>query len=406
MYGYEEALGLLRRPGCRPRQGRHRAAVLACDLAAGLKAAGGGLPDRLDELATAHGVHATAGLSLRMEPAARDAVVERLRAQPPAGWAATAPRRTCSCCGARRRRAREHRSERASEERTTPGSRPSAGDRVVVRPSGTEPKLKAYLQVVEPVSGDLAGGPGRGGRAHGRPARRGRGADRAAPDPAAVITAASLPPVPRPKVHDAALRLRLLECAGATLSTRGLAALSLRTLAADVGTSTTAVYALFGGKPGLLAALHAEAFARLGARLDAVPVGADPVEDLVALGRAYRDAALADPHFYEVMFGGALPADEQWWAVGGTAFCGPSSSWSSGRRPAARCARDVDAATVSLALWATVHGLVSLHLRGLHPADAPAPDEVVRPRPAGGRRGWLGGARHCHDAPAPIEPSV
>ena len=73
--------------------------------------------------------------------------------------------------------------------------------------------------------------------------------------------------MPRPKVHDAALRLRLLECAGATLSTRGLAALSLRTLAADVGTSTTAVYALFGGKPGLLAALHAEAFARLGARL-------------------------------------------------------------------------------------------------------------------------------------------
>ena len=34
---------------------------------------------------------------------------------------------------------------------------------------------------------------------------------------------------------------------------------------------------------------------------------------------------------------------------------------------------EVDPPTVSLALWATVHGLVSLHLRGLHPADAPAP---------------------------------
>ena len=136
-----------------------------------------------------------------------------------------------------------------------------------------------------------------------------------APATEPLITGVSLPRVPRPKVHDAALRLRLLECAGATLSTRGLAALSLRTLAADVGTSPTAVYALFGGKPGLLAALHAEAFARLGARLNAVPLGADPVEDLVALGRAYRDAALADPHFYEVMFGGALPADERWCAV-------------------------------------------------------------------------------------------
>ena len=77
--------------------------------------------------------------------------------------------------------------------------------------------------------------------------------------------------MPRPKVHDAALRLRLLECAGTALSTGGLAALSLRTLAAAVGTSTTAVYALFGGKPGLLEALHAEAFSRLGARLCAVP---------------------------------------------------------------------------------------------------------------------------------------
>ena len=61
-----------------------------------------------------------------------------------------------------------------------------------------------------------------------------------------VIGGSSLRRVPRTKVHDAALRSRLLECAGATLSAGGLAALSLRSLAAEVGTSTTAVYALFG----------------------------------------------------------------------------------------------------------------------------------------------------------------
>ena len=83
-----------------------------------------------------------------------------------------------------------------------------------------------------------------------------------------MIVGSSLPGVPRPKVHDAALRTRLLECAGATLPTGGLAALSLRTLAADVGTSTTAIYALFGGKPGLLQALHAEAIRRFAARLE------------------------------------------------------------------------------------------------------------------------------------------
>jgi AcrR family transcriptional regulator len=203
-----------------------------------------------------------------------------------------------------------------------------------------------------------------------------------------VITGSSLPRVPRPKVHDAALRLRLLECAGATLSTRGIAALSLRTLAADVGTSTTAVYALFGGKPGLLAALHAEAFARLGARLDAVPVGADPVEDLVALGVAYRDAALADPHFYDVMFGGALPADERWWAVAAP-ILRPVVGVVQRATSCGALRQGVDAATVSLALWATVHGLVSLHLRGLHPADAPAPAAVVDAAVRAVVAGWL-----------------
>ena len=164
-----------------------------------------------------------------------------------------------------------------------------------------------------------------------------------------------------------------------------------------MGTSTTAVYALFGGKPGLLAALHAEAFARLGARLDAVPVGADPVEDLVALGRAYRDAALADPHFYEVMFGGALPADEQWWAVAAPVLR-PVAEVVNRAAASGVLRPEVDPATVALALWATVHGLVSLHLRGLHPADAPAPATVVDVALRAVVAGWLTAPRHCHDA--------
>jgi AcrR family transcriptional regulator len=193
--------------------------------------------------------------------------------------------------------------------------------------------------------------------------------------------------VPRPKVHDAALRSRLLEAAGATLSTGGLAALSLRTLAAAVGTSTTAVYALFGGKPGLLEALHAEAFSRLGARLAAVPAGTDPVEDLIALGRAYRDAALAEPHFYEVMFGGALPSDTSWWAAAPAFRPVVELVERAVVRGALRPGTQV--ATVSLALWATVHGLVSLHLRGLHPSDGPGPDDVFDQALRAAVSGWL-----------------
>jgi phosphomannomutase len=126
VFGYEEALGYCVDPDTVRDKDGMAAAVVAADLAAGLKAEGRGLQDRLDELALAHGVHLTAGVSLRMEPTARDAAVARLQSAPPAGW---------------------------TVERPAPDvlrlRRP--GERLVIRPSGTEPKLKAYLEVVEPV---------------------------------------------------------------------------------------------------------------------------------------------------------------------------------------------------------------------------------------------------------------
>ncbi len=130
VFGYEEALGYCVDPDAVRDKDGIAAAVLACDLAATLRAAGGCVNDRLDELAVAHGVHATLGVSVRMEPTARDAAVERLRTRPPEGW--TVARPAPDVLVLRR-----------------------DGERLVIRPSGTEPKLKAYLEVVEPVT-DLA----------------------------------------------------------------------------------------------------------------------------------------------------------------------------------------------------------------------------------------------------------
>ncbi|GAA0920356.1 phospho-sugar mutase [Pseudonocardia zijingensis] len=127
VYGYEEALGYCVDPEAVRDKDGIAAAVLACDLAATLKAAGRGLPDRLDELAVAHGVHLTEGVSLRMDPDVRDAAAARLRADPPQGWTSELPAPDVLVL-----------------------RRP--GERFVVRPSGTEPKLKAYLEVVEPVA--------------------------------------------------------------------------------------------------------------------------------------------------------------------------------------------------------------------------------------------------------------
>src|SRR5690606_4048766 len=127
VYGYEEALGYCVDPDTVRDKDGIAAAVLAADLAATLKADGFGLPDRLDELAVAHGVHLTEGISLRMEPAARDAAAAELRSNPPPGWESELPAPDVLVL-----------------------RRP--GERLVIRPSGTEPKLKAYLEVVEPVA--------------------------------------------------------------------------------------------------------------------------------------------------------------------------------------------------------------------------------------------------------------
>jgi AcrR family transcriptional regulator len=179
--------------------------------------------------------------------------------------------------------------------------------------------------------------------------------------------------MPRTRVHDEALRVKLLDQARTTLSTHGAAALSLRTLAQECGTSTTAVYSLFGGKRGLLTALFDDAFSRLGAHLAAVRPGADSVEDLVRLGAAYRAGALADPHLFSVMFGGetVLPAAVEARTATGTAL-GPLREFV-GRAVEQRALRpDTDPVAASLTLWATVHGWVALQLRGFLPPGADA----------------------------------
>ncbi|WP_028923782.1 TetR/AcrR family transcriptional regulator [Pseudonocardia acaciae] len=194
----------------------------------------------------------------------------------------------------------------------------------------------------------------------------------------------------RPKVHDEALRVRLLEQAVRTLSEEGPDALSLRKLAAQVGTSTTAVYSLFGGKPALLGAVYDEAFERFGRRLATIPPGDDPLADLAALGVVYRQSALADPHFYQVMFGPA----------GGSFTPGPESRTRAEAtfRPlldAVRRAidagvfRDEDPAVIAGSLWASVHGFVSLELRSLLPPTEDGPDELYRKAMVASSAGWL-----------------
>jgi AcrR family transcriptional regulator len=112
----------------------------------------------------------------------------------------------------------------------------------------------------------------------------------------------------RPRIHDENTAAALLAVAERLLQERGTAALSLREVADGAGTSTQALYTLFGSKEGLLGALGAHAMELLRAGGDAVPTTDDPREDLVNGALMYRRFALDHPALFEVAFHRRDPA--------------------------------------------------------------------------------------------------
>ncbi|MFC5215235.1 phospho-sugar mutase [Streptomyces coerulescens] len=141
-YGYEEALGYCVDPeGVRDKDGI-TAALLITELASALKEEGRTLLDLLDDLAVEHGLHATDQLSVRVEDLSVIAdAMRRLRERPPTELAGLAITRA------------EDLTRGTETLPPTDGLRYTLeGARVIVRPSGTEPKLKCYLEVVVPVA--------------------------------------------------------------------------------------------------------------------------------------------------------------------------------------------------------------------------------------------------------------
>ncbi|GAA4567274.1 phospho-sugar mutase [Micromonospora coerulea] len=140
VFGYEEALGYCVAPEHVRDKDGITAALIVAELAAGLKAQGRTLNDRLDELAAEFGVHHTDQLSVRVEDLGLiAAMMTRIRAATPT-----------SLLGHPVTESTDLLPEADVVILHTDAAR------VVIRPSGTEPKLKAYLEVVEPVAdGDV-----------------------------------------------------------------------------------------------------------------------------------------------------------------------------------------------------------------------------------------------------------
>jgi phosphomannomutase len=140
VFGYEEALGYAVAPSVARDKDGISAALAVALLAAELKATGRTLLDRLDQLAREHGLFATGQLAVRVEDLSLiSGAMARLRAEPPAALLG--------------REVSAH--DLLGDDPPVDAVRLLGdGVRVVVRPSGTEPKLKAYLETVVPVHDD------------------------------------------------------------------------------------------------------------------------------------------------------------------------------------------------------------------------------------------------------------
>jgi len=141
-YGYEEALGYCVDPHqVRDKDGVSAALMLA-EMAAGLRTQGRSLLDVLDDLALTHGVHATDSFAVRVDDLKiLGTLMSRLREESPSDIGGVPVARI------------DDLSEGSEQLPPTDGLRYHLEDesRVIVRPSGTEPKLKVYLEVIVAV---------------------------------------------------------------------------------------------------------------------------------------------------------------------------------------------------------------------------------------------------------------
>lgn len=139
VYAYEEAIGHCVDPAAVRDKDGISAAVLVCDLVAGLIARGGSVSGRLDELARRHGVHDVAAVSRRVGTDGAAELMRRLRTSPPETLAGFGVALTD-----------------ITDALIFTGGDDDTSVRLVVRPSGTEPKVKCYLEIRCAPSDDLA----------------------------------------------------------------------------------------------------------------------------------------------------------------------------------------------------------------------------------------------------------
>lgn len=171
----------------------------------------------------------------------------------------------------------------------------------------------------------------------------------------------------RPREHDEATRVALLEATERLVARGGAAALSVRAVAEEAGTTTRAVYSVFGSKDGLLVdAIARRAFEFLYAEIDKLDETDDPAADLVDVGvRTYRRLVLEHPGLYRIAFQRVVPG----LTAGPELVAARQRAWDQllgnvRRLEAAGMLRDIRVEDAAIAFNAMLEGLANAELRG------------------------------------------
>jgi AcrR family transcriptional regulator len=159
----------------------------------------------------------------------------------------------------------------------------------------------------------------------------------------------------------------LVEAAARVLAEEGPAALTSRRLAAEIGSSTMAVFSRFQSMAEIRWAVREEGFARLNARLDGLSASDDPVADLVAAGMVFFASGVANPHLYRAMFLDRSPPDDN---LGAATFerlvALIRRCVAAGRFPTAQ---ESLVPVWAAQLWSMRHGLVTMTVADLLPSE-------------------------------------
>jgi AcrR family transcriptional regulator len=180
----------------------------------------------------------------------------------------------------------------------------------------------------------------------------------------------------RPRTPSADISRELVEAAEAVLVRDGPAGVTVRAVAAQAGIAPMGVYNRLGGKDGLVDALLIRGFERLRAAV-AGRDEPDLLERLRASGLRYREFALANRHFYAIMFEGAIPHESSSDAVAEAAAAAfdalvriVETAAAAGRVSAP------DPPEMAQLIWGAVHGWVALELGGM--VLTPDPEATYR----------------------------